>query len=106
MGTASKSKTVITPYGDRILVERFKPAEESEGGIVLPDASQEVQNKGRVVRVGPGKRDRDGQRVGIDVAEGDAVIFSAYGNETIEVDGVEYALVREDDIIAIMTEEK
>ena len=102
---ASTKRTTITPYGDRILVRRFDAADTTEGGIILPDQSQETQNKGRVVRVGPGKRDRDGNRIGIDVKEGDAVLFTAYGNEGIEVDDDVFVLIREDDIIATMAEE-
>ncbi len=91
----------ITPISDHILIEHLKE-EKKKGGIILPEtADKERQEKGKVVAVGPGKF-RDGKRVPLEVKKGDVVLFSKYGPNEIKVDGKEYLIAKEDDILAII----
>ncbi|MEW6557470.1 MAG: co-chaperone GroES [Elusimicrobiota bacterium] len=92
----------IKPLGDRVIV---KPAEEKEvkkGGIIIPDTAKEKPQEGEVIAVGPGKVDESGKRVPIDVKVGDKVLFKKYGGEEIKIDDVEYKILEQDDIIAII----
>lgn len=101
---AGKNKAGITPMGDRVLV---KPAGLEEGmvtsfGIVLPDSAKEKPEQGKVVAVGPGKKGEDGKLIPVSVKVGDKVMFSKYGYDEVKVDGTEYYLIREDNILAIL----
>jgi len=100
----AKNKAGMTPMADRVLV---KPAGLEEGlvtsfGIVLPDSAKEKPETGTVVAVGPGKRGEDGKVVPIALKVGDKVMFSKYGYDEVKVDGTEYYLVREDNILAVL----
>jgi len=91
----------ITPISDHILIETLKE-EKKKGGIILPEtADKERQEKGKVVAVGSGKF-KDGKRVPLEVKKGDVVLFSKYGPNEIKVDGKEYLIAKEDDILAII----
>jgi len=92
----------IQPLSDHILVEPIYE-EKKKGGIILPDTvEKERSEKGKVIAVGPGKRDKDGKRVPIDVKKGDVVLFTKYSPNEIKVEGKEYLVIREDDILAII----
>ena len=94
---------MIKPLSDHILVEPIRE-EKKKGGIILPDTvEKERSEKGKVVAVGPGKRDKDGKRVPIDVKRGDVVLFTKYSPNEVKVDGKEYLVIREDDILAIIS---
>lgn len=104
VGGMQKNKAGITPMGDRVLV---KPAGLEEGmvtsfGIVLPDSAKEKPEQGKVVAVGPGKKGDDGKLIPVSVKVGDKVMFSKYGYDEVKVDGTEYYLIREDNILAIL----
>ena len=90
----------LQPLGDRLIVEVLEEEEVTVGGIVLPDTAREKPQRGKVLAVGPGARDEKGERVPIDVAEGDEVIFSKYGGTEVKVGGEEYLILRESDILA------
>ncbi|HXK41083.1 MAG: co-chaperone GroES [Candidatus Taylorbacteria bacterium RIFCSPHIGHO2_02_FULL_44_36] len=94
---------MIKPLSDHILVEPIRE-EKKKGGIILPDTvEKERSEKGKVIAVGSGKRDKDGKRVPIDVKRGDVVLFTKYSPNEVKVDGKEYLVIREDDILAIIS---
>src|SRR5207244_3290442 len=90
----------LQPLGDRLLVEVLEEDEVTVGGIVLPDTAKEKPQRGRVLAVGPGSRDEDGEYIKMDVAEGDEVIFSKYGGTEIRLGADEVLILRESDVLA------
>ena len=94
------AKPKIKPLDDRVVVEAMSAEETTAGGIVLPDSAQEKPQRGTIVAVGPGKLLDSGERGDLSVAVGDEVIFGKYGGSEIEVDGSEYKILRETDILA------
>ena len=94
------AKPKIKPLDDRVVVEPMSAEETTAGGIVLPDSAQEKPQRGTIVAVGPGKLLECGDRGELSVAVGDEVIFGKYGGNEIEVDGNEYKILRESDILA------
>lgn len=92
----------IKPRGDRVLVEPLEEKESNKGGIIIPDTAKEKPQQGKVVAVGPGKRDDQGNLVEIDLKKGDVVLMPKYGGTEVKVDDKEYQIVREDDIMAIV----
>ena len=93
----------LQPLGDRLIVEVIEEEELTETGIVLPDTAKEKPQRGRVLAVGPGARDKNGKRIEIDVAEGDEVIFSKYGGSEIKLGADEVLILRESDVLAKVT---
>ena len=92
----------IKPLADRILIRPKKVEEKTAGGIYLPEtASKEKPVKGEVVAVGPGKLDNKGKRVALEVKEGDTVIYSKWAGTEIKVEGENFLLMKEDDVLAI-----
>jgi chaperonin GroES len=89
----------LQPLGDRLIVEVLEEAEVTVGGIVLPDTAKEKPQRGRVVAVGPGSRDKNGERVAMDVAEGDEVVFSKYGGTEMRLGSDEVLILRETDVL-------
>jgi chaperonin GroES len=92
----------IRPLEDRVIVVRVDKEQKSAGGIIIPDTAKEKPQEGKVVAVGPGKRDEDGKRIPPEVKEGDRILFSKYAGTEIKIDGVEHLFMREDDILAIL----
>ncbi len=90
----------LQPLGDRLIVEVLDEEEVTVGGIVLPDTAKEKPQRGKVLAVGPGSRDEDGQYIPMDVAEGDEVIFSKYGGTEIKLGVDEVLILRETDVLA------
>jgi chaperonin GroES len=94
----------VKPLADRILVKRLEQEEEkSGGGIIIPDTAKEKPQEAKVVAVGPGKLDDKGNRVAPEVKKGDRVLISKYGGTEVKIDGEEHLILREDDILAIIT---
>lgn len=94
----------ITPLRDQIIIEPQSPEEVTESGILIPDtASKNRPEQGVVVAVGPGKRSKDGKRIPVEVQKGDRVLFSKYGPNEIEINGTEYLIAKEEDILAILS---
>lgn len=93
----------LQPLGDRLIVEVLEEEESTESGIVLPDTAKEKPQRGRVLAVGPGAREKDGKRIEMDVAEGDEVIFSKYGGTEIKLGADEILILRESDVLAKVT---
>ncbi|PKN28911.1 MAG: co-chaperone GroES [Deltaproteobacteria bacterium HGW-Deltaproteobacteria-21] len=92
----------IRPLNDRVLVLRTDQEEKTKGGIIIPDTAKEKPQEGKVVAVGSGKTDEKGERIPLEVKEGDRVLFGKYSGSEIKVDGVEHLIMREDDILAII----
>jgi len=92
----------IKPLDDRVLIEPMSKEEQTKSGIVLPDTAEEKPEQGRVVAVGQGKIDANGGRIPMTVKKGDVVIFTKYGPSEIKVDGKEYLIAKEEDILAII----
>jgi chaperonin GroES len=91
----------LKPLGDRVIVQATEEEETTASGIVLPDTAKEKPQKGKVVAVGEGKWDEDGEkRIPIDVSEGDEVLYSKYGGTEITVEGDELLVLRESDVLA------
>lgn len=93
----------VQPLGDRILVKQLEEEEVKKGGIIIPDTAKEKSQRGEVKAVGRGKTNEDGKVVPLEVKVGDKVFFSKYGGTEVKVDGEEYIIMREDDILAIIT---
>lgn len=90
----------LQPLGDRVVIKEISREEVTKGGIVLPDTAQEKPQEGEVVAVGPGKVTEEGQRIAMEVHVGDKVIYSKYAPTEVKVDGEDYLIVRESDILA------
>jgi chaperonin GroES len=92
----------IRPLNDRVLVLRIEEEEKTSGGIVIPDTAKEKPQEGKVVAVGPGKFDENGNRIPLEVKKNDRVLFSKYGGNDITIEGLEHLILREDDILGIL----
>jgi chaperonin GroES len=90
----------LKPLGDRLIVEVIDEEETTASGIVLPDTAKEKPQRGRVLAVGPGPRDEDGEFIKMDLEEGDEIIFSKYGGSEIKIGTDEYLILRESDVLA------
>lgn len=91
----------LKPLGNRVILEVVEKEEKISSGIVLPDSAKEMSQEGRVLAVGPGKILDDGTKVAVEVKEGDKVLFSKFSGSEVKVDGKEYLIVRQDDILAV-----
>jgi chaperonin GroES len=100
--TKSKAKLRLQPMGERIVIKRVESEETTAGGIVLPDSAREKPARGTVIAIGSGKLLDDGSRAKSQLKEGDVVLFSSYAGENVEIDDVEYLLMREDDVLAVI----
>ena len=92
----------IQPLNDRLLVQRLEEEEKTAGGIIIPDSAKEKPAQGKVVAVGPGKLSDAGERVALQVKEGDIILFSKYGGTDVKLDGEDYLIMREDDVLGIV----
>jgi len=92
----------LKPLGSRVVVEPVEQEEITAGGIVLPETAKEKPQKGTVLAVGPGDRDDDGDRIAMDVAVGDMILFAKYSGTEIKLDGKKLLILRESDILAII----
>ncbi len=99
---ATETKVRIKPLGDRVVVKPIEEEEVTKSGIVLPDTAKEKPQKGEVLAVGTGKLLDNGERVPLEVKEGDIVVFAKYGGTEIELDGEEYVILSERDLLAVI----
>jgi chaperonin GroES len=102
VAVAEKVNVKITPLGDRVLVERIEADQRSPGGIVLPGTAKEKPQEGIVRAVGKGGKDKNGNVTPVAVKVGDKIIFGKYSGSEVKLEGKEYVVVREDDIIGII----
>lgn len=93
----------IQPLADRVVVKALEEAEQMRGGLYIPDTAKEKPQEGEVVAVGPGKLSDDGNRVPMEVAAGNRVLYGKYSGTEVKVDGDDYLILRESDILAIVT---
>ena len=91
-----------TPLSDRILVRRLEAAEEERGGIIIPDTAKEKPQQGEIIAVGPGRISDDGKRIEPEVKSGQKVLIGKYSGTEVKIDGEEYIILREDDILGIV----
>lgn len=92
----------IVPLNDKIVVERLEADERTAGGIILPDTAKEKPKQGKVISLGDGKLLDDGKRAAFQVKSGDRVLFSSYAGNEVTVDGKEYLIMTEDDLLAVV----
>lgn len=100
---AKSAKTArIQPLADRVVVQALEDAQQTKGGLYIPDTAKEKPQQGKVVAVGPGKLSDEGARLAPDVKEGDTVLYGKYSGTEVQVDGEEYLILRESDILAVI----
>ena len=92
----------VKPLGDRVLVQPIEEDEVAKGGIIIPDTAKEKPQEGKVIAIGTGKRDDDGKLIPFNVKKGDRVLMPKYGGTEVKIADVEYQIMREDDILAII----
>lgn len=92
----------FTPLHDRVLVERVESEEKTSGGLIIPDSAKEKPAEGKVVAVGAGIKDEDGERIALDVKEGDKILFGKWSGTEITLDGKEMLIMKESDIMGII----
>jgi len=100
MATATKVK--LRPLHDRILVKRLEEQDERHGSIIIPDTAKEKPQEGKVIAVGNGKVTDDGKRLALDVKAGDRILFGKYSGSEVKIDGQEYLILREEDVLGIL----
>lgn len=91
------------PLHDRVMIRRLEGEEKTKGGIIIPDTAKEKPMEGEVVAVGPGGRGEDGKLISLDVKEGDRVVFGKWSGTEIKIDGEDYLIMKESDIMGILT---
>lgn len=93
------------PLHDRVVVKRIDAEEKSAGGIIIPDTAKEKPSQGEVISVGPGGRDESGKLIPLDVKAGDRVLFGKWSGTEVKIDGVEYLIMKESDIMGVLADE-
>lgn len=96
----------IRPLHDRLVVKRIEETEQVLNGIIIPDSAKEKPQQGEVVAVGKGKRTDDGKTIPMDVAAGDRILFGKYSGSEIKLDGTEYLIMREDEVLGVLENSK
>jgi chaperonin GroES len=102
LSTASATKLQLKPLADRVVVKKLDAEEKTAGGIVLPDTAKEKPQQGEVLAVGPGKLDEKGTRQPMEVKVGDKILYAKYSGTEVKLVGVEYLILAERDILAVM----
>jgi chaperonin GroES len=92
----------VRPLHDRLIVQRLEESEQIVGGIIIPDTAKEKPQQGKVIAVGKGKLKDDGQVIPLDVKAGDTILFGKYSGQEIKIDGNEYLIMREDEVLAVL----
>src|ERR1700712_1161310 len=92
----------VRPLHDRIIVQRLEEGEQKIGGIIIPDTAKEKPQQGKVIAAGAGKVKDDGKRIAPDVKAGDSILFGKYSGQEIKLDGEEYLIMREDEVLAVV----
>ena len=92
----------VRPLHDRIIVQRIEEGEQKIGGIIIPDSAKEKPQQGKVIAVGQGKVKDDGKRQPLDVQDGDTILFGKYSGQEIKIDGEDYLIMREEEVLAIL----
>ena len=92
----------VRPLHDRIIVQRLEEGEQRIGGIIIPDSAKEKPQQGKVIAAGAGKVKDDGKRIALDVKAGDSILFGKYSGQEIKLDGEEFLIMREDEVLAVV----
>jgi chaperonin GroES len=92
----------LRPLSDRILVERVAEDEKTKGGLFIPDTAKEKPAEGKVIATGNGRMGEDGKLLAMDVKVGDRVLFSKYGGTEVKIDGIDYVIMRQDDVLGVV----
>ena len=100
--TQQQSKVQLRPLSNRVLLRRLEQEEQLKGGIILPDTAKKKQETAEVVAYGPGKKNKNGELVPVSLKVGDIVMLDKYSGQEVKLDDIEYVIVREEDIIAIV----
>jgi chaperonin GroES len=93
----------LRPLADRVVIKKLQAEEKTPGGIVIPDTAKEKPQKGEILAVGPGKIEDDGKRQPMELKPGDKVLFAKYSGNEVKIDGVEYVIMAERDVLAVLT---
>ena len=93
---------MLKPLHNRLLVERIDAENTTSSGIIIPDTAKEKPQQGKVISVGPGARDKDGKVIPMEVSKGDLVLFAKYGGTDVTLEGKEYMILKEDDILGVV----
>ena len=99
---AQATKTTLRPLHDRILVKRLEEGDIKHGGIIIPDTAKEKPQEGKVIAVGTGKVTDDGKKLPLAVKEGDRILFGKYSGSEVKLDGEEYLIMKEEDVLGIL----
>ena len=103
MATKTKATTKIQPLHDRVVVRPLEEGEQMRGGLYIPDTAKEKPMQGEIIAVGPGKISEQGERMAPDVKAGDKVLYGKYSGTEVTVDGEQYLILRESDVLAVLT---
>jgi chaperonin GroES len=98
-----RSSMNVRPLADRILVRRIEEQETVRGGIIIPDTAKEKPQEGEVVAVGPGRKTEEGKLIPLDVKKGDRVLIGKYSGTDVKIDGTEYVILREDEVLGVLS---
>jgi chaperonin GroES len=94
----------VRPLHDRIIVRRFEEGEQQVGGIIIPDSAKEKPQRGTILSAGGGRTREDGKRTVLDVKAGDQILFGRYSGQEIKLEGIEYLIMKEDDVLAVLVD--
>lgn len=92
----------VKPLHDRVLIERIEAESKTAGGIIIPDTAKEKPSEGKVIAVGAGAKDEDGDRIAMDVKAGDRILFAKWGGTEVKIEGKDLIIIKESDILAII----
>jgi chaperonin GroES len=101
-GGADMASVNIKPMADRVVIEPLEETEEMRGGLYIPDTAKEKPQQGTVIAVGPGRRSEQGELIEVELKEGDRILYGKYSGTEVTVDGNEYLIVRESDVLAVL----
>ncbi|MCK4225134.1 MAG: co-chaperone GroES [candidate division Zixibacteria bacterium] len=92
----------VKPLADRVLIKSLEPEEEKKGGIIIPDTAKEKPQEGEVMEVGPGRVTDDGKKIPMELKKGDKILYGKYSGTEVTIDDVEYLIMRESDVLAVI----
>ena len=96
------AEPTLKPLNDRVIVKLVEEQEVKKGGIIIPDSAKEKPTEAKVIAVGPGRLDDNGKRIPLELKKGDRVLISKYGGTEVKLDGEQYQILREDDVLAVL----
>ena len=96
------AEPTLKPLNDRVIVKLAEEQEVNKGGIIIPDSAKEKPTEAKVIAVGPGRLDDNGKRIPLELKKGDRVLISKYGGTEVKLDGEQYQILREDDVLAVL----